>query len=117
MGVHKELIPLGSPRVKFTPPAQLNVFDFLFNRGGIPRAIPLGLALPALLNQSIFNWGGISAGRWNPLQPALVHCACVLHADRLGPAHLRGGLPGYTVWARACPGASCLECNAVVAVV
>ena len=26
----------------FTPPAQLNVFDFLFNRGGIPGAIPLG---------------------------------------------------------------------------
>ncbi len=26
----------------FTPPAQLNVFDFLFNRGGMPLTIPLG---------------------------------------------------------------------------
>ena len=90
----------------FTPPAQLNVFDFLFNRGGIPRAIPLGLALPALLNQSIFNRGGISAVRRNPLWPALVRSACVLHAYRLRPAHLRKGLPGYTVWARARPNAT-----------
>ena len=29
----------------FTPPAQLNVFDFLFNRGGMPLTIPLGMAL------------------------------------------------------------------------
>ena len=28
----------------FTPPAQLNVFDFLFNRGGMPLTIPLGPA-------------------------------------------------------------------------
>ena len=26
----------------FTPSAQLNVFNFLFNRGGIPGAISLG---------------------------------------------------------------------------
>ena len=25
------------------PPAQLNVFDFLFNRGGMPLTIPLGI--------------------------------------------------------------------------
>jgi hypothetical protein len=63
------------------PPAPLNAFGFHltgvgrnYRTGatclprGIPRAIPLGLALPALLNQSIFNWGGITAVRWNPLR-------------------------------------------------
>ena len=28
----------------FTPPAKLNVFDFLFNQGGMPLTIPLGPA-------------------------------------------------------------------------
>ena len=35
----------------FTPPAQLNVFDFLFNRGGMPLTIPMGPF------GFIFNWG------------------------------------------------------------
>jgi len=30
----------------FTPPAQLNVFAFLFNRGGMPLTIPLERSVP-----------------------------------------------------------------------
>ncbi len=32
--------------LKFTPPAQLNVFDFLFNPGEMPSTIPLGRNAP-----------------------------------------------------------------------
>jgi hypothetical protein len=50
--------------LKFTPPAQLNVFDFLFNRGGMftplnlkdiqlgPLTIPLGRSAPHLIPNS-----------------------------------------------------------------
>ena len=38
----------------FTPPAQLNVFDFLFNRGGMPLIIALGPF------GFILNWGPTS---------------------------------------------------------
>ena len=58
------------------------------------------LALPALLNQEVFNMGGISAVRRNPLRPALVRSACVLHADKLRLARLRQGILGHSVWAR-----------------
>ena len=37
----------------FTPPAQLNVFDFLFNRGGMPARSCLAVAG----GRSIFHWG------------------------------------------------------------
>jgi len=37
----------------FTPPAQLNVFDFLFNRGGMPARSCLAMAG----GRSIFQWG------------------------------------------------------------
>jgi len=41
--------------LKFTPPAQLNVFDFLFNRGGMPLTIPLGRSAPFALCFMLFT--------------------------------------------------------------
>ena len=37
----------------FTPPAQLNVFDFLFNRGGMPIRSYLAMAG----GRRLFHWG------------------------------------------------------------
>ena len=49
----------------FTPPAQLNVFDFLFNRGGIlpPPALELEVTVSATIasiystGAMLFHWG------------------------------------------------------------
>ena len=44
------------------PPAQLNVFDFLFNRGGI-FPIPLALYAPCSMRHACYSTGALCALR------------------------------------------------------
>ncbi len=69
-------VPPCGTLLKFTPPAQLNVFDFLFNRGGMftplnlkdiqlgPLTIPLGRSAPfALCRMKLVL--RLDVGRWS----------------------------------------------------
>ena len=67
----------------FTPPAQLNVFDFLFNRGGMPVRSCLTMAG----GRSIFHWGCLPCSGFRARNSEVLHALCSMLAIPLGFGH------------------------------